>query len=150
MGILGQGLRIAPPEAPTTGYMFGKGVYFADMFEKSLGYCYDYWTGGNQNQVMLMCEVACGKMYECIQSEYIEKLKPGFQSTKGVGINQPDYSKQITMPNGVELPLGQIEQYEIGLDGNVQKMASNGLQEEQLYGRQRKQRVRPGMFNFGG
>ena len=28
-GILGQGLRIAPPEAPVTGYMFGKGIYFA-------------------------------------------------------------------------------------------------------------------------
>lgn len=27
-GILSQGLRIAPPEAPVTGYMFGKGVYF--------------------------------------------------------------------------------------------------------------------------
>ena len=30
-GILSQGLRIAPPEAPVTGYMFGKGIYFADM-----------------------------------------------------------------------------------------------------------------------
>jgi hypothetical protein len=30
-GILSQGLRIAPPEAPVTGYMFGKGVYFADV-----------------------------------------------------------------------------------------------------------------------
>ena len=29
VGILSQGLRIAPPEAPVTGYMFGKGVYFA-------------------------------------------------------------------------------------------------------------------------
>lgn len=38
IGILSQGLRIAPPEAPTTGYMFGKGVYFADMFGKSYGY----------------------------------------------------------------------------------------------------------------
>ena len=28
-GILSQGLRIAPPEAPVTGYMFGKGVYTA-------------------------------------------------------------------------------------------------------------------------
>ena len=26
VGILSQGLRIAPPEAPVTGYMFGKGV----------------------------------------------------------------------------------------------------------------------------
>ena len=34
-----QGLRIAPPEAPVTGYMFGKGVYFADMVSKSANYC---------------------------------------------------------------------------------------------------------------
>src|SRR5690606_7831338 len=33
-GILSQGLRIAPPEAPVTGYMFGKGIYFADMVSK--------------------------------------------------------------------------------------------------------------------
>ncbi|CAE6520139.1 unnamed protein product [Rhizoctonia solani] len=30
-GILKQGLRIAPPEAPVTGYEFGKGVYFGDV-----------------------------------------------------------------------------------------------------------------------
>jgi hypothetical protein len=35
LGILGQGLRIAPPEAPTSGYMFGKGIYFADLFRKA-------------------------------------------------------------------------------------------------------------------
>lgn len=38
MGIMSQGLRVAPPEAPKTGYMFGKGVYFADMFQKSINY----------------------------------------------------------------------------------------------------------------
>ena len=27
-GILSTGLRIAPPEAPVTGYMFGKGEFF--------------------------------------------------------------------------------------------------------------------------
>ena len=30
VGILSQGMRIAPPEAPKSGYLFGKGVYFAD------------------------------------------------------------------------------------------------------------------------
>ncbi|KAK0279647.1 hypothetical protein LTR35_008370, partial [Friedmanniomyces endolithicus] len=30
-GILSQGLRIAPPEAPVNGYAFGKGVYLADI-----------------------------------------------------------------------------------------------------------------------
>lgn len=39
-GIISQGLRIAPPEAPVTGYMFGKGVYFADMVTKSANYCF--------------------------------------------------------------------------------------------------------------
>ena len=38
LGIFAQGLRIAPPEAPPTGYMFGKGVYFADTFDKSRNY----------------------------------------------------------------------------------------------------------------
>lgn len=38
-GILSQGMRIAPPEAPRSGFLFGKGVYFADMIGKSFPYC---------------------------------------------------------------------------------------------------------------
>lgn len=49
------GLRIAPPEAPVTGYMFGKGVYFADMFSKSANYCYA--NSGANDGVLLLCEV---------------------------------------------------------------------------------------------
>lgn len=70
MGILSKGLRVAPPEAPNNGYMFGKGVrlptthtrhirsdsdpdtefepcmlmvlqiYFADSVSKSANYCW--------------------------------------------------------------------------------------------------------------
>lgn len=54
------GLRIAPPEAPVTGYMFGKGIYFADMVSKSANYCC---TNKNNNVgLMLLCEVALGNM----------------------------------------------------------------------------------------
>lgn len=58
VGIISQGLRIAPPEAPSTGYAFGKGVYFADMAAKSAGYtCY----GLSDNVgLFLLCEVALG------------------------------------------------------------------------------------------
>ncbi|XP_019863495.1 PREDICTED: poly [ADP-ribose] polymerase 2-A-like, partial [Amphimedon queenslandica] len=60
VGILSQGLRIAPPEAPVTGYMFGKGVYFADMVSKSANYC---WTSPQSPVgLMLLCEVALGNM----------------------------------------------------------------------------------------
>ncbi|CAL1526877.1 unnamed protein product [Lymnaea stagnalis] len=59
-GILSQGLRIAPPEAPVTGYMFGKGVYFADMVSKSANYCR---TSKTDNiGVLLLCDVALGNM----------------------------------------------------------------------------------------
>lgn len=38
LGILGQGMRIAPPESDFTGAMFGNGIYFADQFDKSANY----------------------------------------------------------------------------------------------------------------
>jgi hypothetical protein len=109
----GVGLRIAPPEADATGYMFGKGVYFADCFQKSIsmfqhsiealdvlvlirdddcidyartgeenmygrrsrhgGYGYGYGSGygqssyggsDSQTQLLLLCEVALGNMWE--------------------------------------------------------------------------------------
>ena len=59
VGILSQGLRIAPPEAPVTGYMFGKGVYFADMVSKSANYCFT--NKQNNTGLMLLCEVALGE-----------------------------------------------------------------------------------------
>ncbi|XP_043351650.1 poly [ADP-ribose] polymerase 2 isoform X10 [Dermochelys coriacea] len=54
VGILSQGLRVAPPEAPVTGYMFGKGIYFADMSSKSANYCF----ASRQRDVglLLLCE----------------------------------------------------------------------------------------------
>lgn len=57
-GILSQGLRIAPPEAPSTGYMFGKGIYLADMSSKSANYCCSYNTGGTA--LLLLCEAELG------------------------------------------------------------------------------------------
>lgn len=49
------GLHIAPPKAPVTGYMFKKGVYFADMFSKSANYCYA--TRTTKDGVLLLCDV---------------------------------------------------------------------------------------------
>lgn len=56
-----KGLRIAPKEAPVTGYMFGKGIYFADMVSKSANYCMA--SHSNNTGLLLLCEVALGNMY---------------------------------------------------------------------------------------
>lgn len=58
-GILSQGLRIAPPEAPATGYMFGKGVYLADISSKSANYCAPS-ISGNVG-LLLLCEAELGE-----------------------------------------------------------------------------------------
>jgi poly [ADP-ribose] polymerase len=85
VGILSQGLRIAPPEAPKTGYRFGKGCYFADVrglffnllisqvISKSGAYCF----ANPQNPVglMILNEVALGNMYQIPQDEYMEQGK---------------------------------------------------------------------------
>merc|ERR1719391_685984 len=102
-GILGQGLRIAPPEAPVTGYMFGKGVYFADMSSKSANYCFTNRT--NNIGLLMICEVALGKQNKLVNADYnADKLPKGFNSVVGLGKREP--AKLETMPSGVQIPLG--------------------------------------------
>lgn len=104
-GILSQGLRIAPPEAPVTGYMFGKGIYFADMVSKSANYCYT--THTNNVGILLLCEVALGNMYERTAADYITKLPPNMHSTKGCGKTVPDPDQIIKTDDGVIVPAGK-------------------------------------------
>ncbi|KAL1517903.1 hypothetical protein ABEB36_001606 [Hypothenemus hampei] len=104
VGILSQGLRIAPPEAPVTGYMFGKGVYFADMVSKSANYCCA--SPQNSTGLLLLCEVALGNMLKKMHAENVTKLPKGHHSVKGVGKTHPDPSfvKKI---KDVEVPVGK-------------------------------------------
>ncbi|XP_033838942.1 poly [ADP-ribose] polymerase 2 [Periophthalmus magnuspinnatus] len=104
VGILSQGLRIAPPEAPVTGYMFGKGIYFADMSSKSANYCF----ANQQNNVglLLLCEVALGDSNELFDADYeADKLPPGKHSTKGLGRTEPDPKNTVTL-DGATVPMG--------------------------------------------
>ncbi|XP_060128952.1 poly [ADP-ribose] polymerase 1 [Zootoca vivipara] len=102
-GILSQGLRIAPPEAPVTGYMFGKGIYFADMVSKSANYCHTSQT--DPIGLLLLGEVALGNMYELKNASHITKLPKGKHSVKGLGKTAPDPTATTSL-NGVEVPLG--------------------------------------------
>lgn len=106
VGIILQGLRIAPPEAPVTGYMFGKGVYFANMVSKSANYTAA--TRSNPVACMLLCEVALGDMNELKQADYhASNLPPGKLSTKGLGHNFPDPKQNKELADGTVVPLGK-------------------------------------------
>ncbi|CAG5089293.1 Similar to Parp: Poly [ADP-ribose] polymerase (Drosophila melanogaster) [Cotesia congregata] len=104
-GILSQGLRIAPPEAPPNGYMFGKGVYFADIVTKSANYC--RLSYNNPTGLLLLCEVALGEMYEKIDAEYITQLPKGKDSVWGLGSTYPDPGDVHVCQDGVIVPYGK-------------------------------------------
>ncbi|XP_040591715.1 poly [ADP-ribose] polymerase 2 isoform X1 [Mesocricetus auratus] len=104
VGILSHGLRVAPPEAPITGYMFGKGIYFADMSSKSANYCFA--SHLKNTGLLLLSEVALGQSNELLEANpKAEGLLQGKHSTKGLGKMAPNPSHFITL-NGSTVPLG--------------------------------------------
>ena len=107
-GILSQGLRIAPPEAPVTGYMFGKGCYFSDCSSKSANYCY---TNSNKNTgILSLFEVSLGECNELKEADYeADKLPKGKLSTKGVGKSEPDKEDWVTLDDGCVVPIGELK-----------------------------------------
>lgn len=107
VGILMQGLKIAPPEVPNMGYMFGKGVYFADHFNKSQGYCSQELMNST-GYFILLCEVVLGEMLLKYEAEFIEKLPSGYLSTLGCGNTAPDPKESVFTPYGVEVPVGTM------------------------------------------
>ncbi|CAF5152157.1 unnamed protein product, partial [Rotaria magnacalcarata] len=64
ISILNRGLLVEPMAATTTGSLFGKGIYTADTFAKSLGYCSGIIQTDGQHCFMILCEVALGKIKE--------------------------------------------------------------------------------------
>lgn len=104
VGILSHGLKIAPPEAPVTGYMFGKGIYFADMVSKSANYCAT--SRSNDTGLMLLCEVALGDSLDLNGAKYIKELPMDKHSVKGIGKTYPNPNMIHTRSDGVVLPIG--------------------------------------------
>ena len=100
-GIRSQGLRIAPPEAPLSGYMFGKGVYLADISSKSANYCCSGMS--DDTGLLLLCEAELGKpMFELVDADYMagERVaKIGGCTTWGQGITVPSGWKDAAVVN---------------------------------------------------
>ena len=102
VGILSQGLRIAPPEAPSSGYLYGKGVYFADMAKKSSYYCYPV----NNIALILLGEVSLGEEDERTNIDFSlpETLKKKANSVHALGrleASDGEYiDEDVYVPNG--------------------------------------------------
>lgn len=106
VSILTNGLKVAPPEAPHTGYMFGKGIYFADVVTKSANYCQT--TPTNNIGLMLLCEVKLGNMRKLHVANHKITTIPNskWQSTGGVGMYCPMEWRAI---DGITAPFDKIQ-----------------------------------------
>lgn len=94
VSILTNGLKVAPPEAPHTGYMFGKGIYFADVVSKSANYCFT--NPNNHTGLMLLCEVALGNEMHKFFAENVTNIpNNNFQSIRGRGLFFPTHFDKI-------------------------------------------------------
>ncbi|CAJ2507129.1 Uu.00g083150.m01.CDS01 [Anthostomella pinea] len=112
-GILSQGLRIAPPEAPVSGYAFGKGVYLADLSSKSANYCVSSLSGGVGLLMLVEAELS-NPMYEIDSGDSgaaEAARKANCVATKGVGRTGPGKWKDAGCVNGalegVKMPDGK-------------------------------------------
>lgn len=124
VGILSQGMRIAPPEAPSSGFLFGKGVYFADLIGKSFPYCRPEISGGVATFVL--CEVALGNMRPLNGPDRdAARLPNGFHSTHAIGRQRPKPSESETYFDHVEVPLGRIEDVPTGGMGSNEFVVYN-------------------------
>ncbi|KAJ6649063.1 Poly [ADP-ribose] polymerase [Pseudolycoriella hygida] len=106
VSILSTGLKVAPPEAIATGYMFGKGIYFADVVSKSANYCHP--CPNHNIGLILMCEVALGNMKKLTVADSRIGDIPNnqYQSVGGVGTHMPIDWKSV---HGVIAPCGPIQ-----------------------------------------
>lgn len=102
VGILSNGLKIAPSEASWSGTRLGRGVYFADAITKSYQYC------GVQVGVglFLLCEVELGNVLE-VTEDLRMSCPNGANSVKARGSKYPPSIH--TLSDGLQIPSGPIQ-----------------------------------------
>jgi len=115
VGILSQGMRIAPPEAPKSGYMYGKGAYFADCLAKSSGYTCHHLS--KNVGLLLLCQVALGTPIEKTSSDpnvddFVKNSRGRYDSCFAKGGCYPDPKETIEVQrkdgNNYDVPYGPV------------------------------------------
>lgn len=118
LGILKNGLQVAPEEAPQCGATFGSGIYLADMFSKSYSYCHG-WTNIGKHEspkaYLFLVEAALGKPLRVTLSGSLStKARTGFDSVIGLGQKGPEASRDLLLDStATAIPLGETVGTEI-------------------------------------
>jgi hypothetical protein len=71
VSVLREGLKIAPVEAPSSVYMFGKGLYFTDCASKAANHCQT--TVRSTEGFLILAEVALGNMHKAYKPQFFKR-----------------------------------------------------------------------------
>jgi ankyrin repeat protein/predicted DNA-binding WGR domain protein len=114
MGILFQGLKIAPVDASRTGSRLGDGIYFTDSFKYASQFCSDFSSfSSNQSSFVFLGEIVLGKMQKVYGANEIKPITKELMSIKGIGKMTPNKNQRIYLSNGTVVPAGKpIMKYE--------------------------------------
>nr|XP_042896391.1 poly [ADP-ribose] polymerase tankyrase isoform X4 [Parasteatoda tepidariorum] len=102
LAIMARGLQVAPLGVQINGNLFGKGIYFADMFTKSQKYCLQ--SHSSKTKSILLCEVALGDIKEVDYNVVVDPTEK-YDSVKAVGHRHPNPAQSIFW-KGMTVPLG--------------------------------------------
>ena len=81
VGLLSRGFLVKPSGVPTTGSMFGNGIYFADVSTKSTQYCT---RDGRWPMYLIIAEVKTGRKYKARDCMNVNQAPNGYDSVMGV------------------------------------------------------------------
>lgn len=114
LGILRKGMCIAPKEANGSGTNFGKGLYFADFPEKSVGYM----SSDHGKGCFFLCDVALGEPLVRTSTGFRQPLPPGRHHCWGVGrvITHPE--AVLYTDGGLRIPMGEDKRAKGGMGHN--------------------------------
>jgi len=113
MGVIKEGLRVAPSTAQIAGNAFGDGVYFADMVSKSWHYCranFDSNAKVMPKAYLFLADVALGKQDKVTLPKWGETpAAPNVDSVWAIGYEGPDVEKDFVFSRqGTVFPLGPV------------------------------------------
>lgn len=114
-GILSKGLQVPASETAMTGMVFGKGIYFTDVFSKAVLQCQFHLSNGVC--YVVVSEVALGASNEMFSPDSGASSLPfGTKSTKGCGRIAPEGEGKLVSIDGstkkVKVPEGKLVETE--------------------------------------
>ncbi|XP_048584119.1 poly [ADP-ribose] polymerase tankyrase isoform X2 [Nematostella vectensis] len=108
LGILKEGLRIAPAHVDISGHSLGKGIYSTDSIQKALSYARG--CGGRNEGFLLLSEVALGRQFILGldgDKSFPESAPKGYDSLLLPTKERPNPAYDVTTPYGVTVPAGE-------------------------------------------